>query len=369
MQQNLELPGAAFSPSRHPVVGTQKDIRYYGSTAKGVLNSPDSTGMEFWSINPYVGCAFGCAYCYARYAHRFVMERAAASEGTDSAISGDLAELPPWLAFERRIFVKKNAAEVLRHTLRNPGASAGAVQRGEAIVIGTATDPYQPAERTFRVTRSVLQVLTEARRLRLVIITKSPLITRDIDLLQQISARSRLTIHMSLITLDRELARRIEPRAPTPESRLRALRRLRAADIDVGVNIMPVLPGLTDRPDALTELVGQIAAAGATHVNPGALRLRATARKRYLPFLAEEFPHLAQRYEAAYSKSHEMTPEYRDGLRQFMKRVCAKAGISYGAPDEKRAGMAWEEHDVSAEAGDHANATDNSSASQLEMCL
>lgn len=337
MQQTLALPGEALTPPRYPVVGTQKDIRYYASSAKAVLNSPETTGMEFWSINPYIGCAFGCAYCYARYAHRYVMERASATGETDSPINEDLMELPPWLAFERRIFVKRNAADVLRHTLRNPSASAGAVQRGEAIVIGTATDPYQPAERTFRVTRSVLEVLAEARRLRLVIITKSPLITRDIDLLTRIATRSRLTIHMSLITLDRDLARRIEPRAPTPESRLRALRRLRAAGIDVGVNIMPVLPGLTDRPDALAELVRQIAAAGATHVNPAALRLRSTARKRYLPFLAEEFPQLAKRYEAAYANSHEMTPEYRDGLRQFMKRVCSEAGISYGRSYEQDA--------------------------------
>jgi DNA repair photolyase len=239
-----------------------------------------------------------------------------------------------------------------------------------SLVIGTATDPYQPAERTFRVTRSVLEVLAEARRLRLVIITKSSLVTRDIDLLQRIAARSRLTIHLSLITLDRELARRIEPRAPTPESRLRALRRLREAGIDAGVNIMPVLPGLTDRPDALVALVRQIAAAGATHVNPGALRLRATARKRYLPFLAEEFPHLAKRYEAAYATSHEMTPEYRDGLRQFMKRVCAEVGITYGTPDERaferRAGAAW---DAGNEERDVPDLIPPAPAAQLEMTL
>ena len=370
MQQTLALPDAAIAPSRHPVVGTQKDIRYYGSNARAVLNSPETTGMEFWSINPYVGCAFGCAYCYARYAHRYVMERATASEQAEPMLVDDRAELPPWLAFERRIFVKRNAAEVLRHTLRNPGASAGAVQRGEAIVIGTATDPYQPAERTFRITRSLLEVLAEARRLRLVIITKSPLITRDIDLLTRIASRSRLTIHLSLITLDRELARRIEPRAPTPESRLQALRRLRAAGIDTGVNIMPVLPGLTDRPDALVELVRQVAAAGATHVNPGALRLRSAARKRYLPFLSEEFPHLTKRYEAAYAASHEMTPEYRDGLRQFMKRVCSEIGICYGTRDERadpqRAGSVCDD-------GEDETQSDSSAVpdpvTQLEMAL
>lgn len=345
MQQPLLLGDAVGDLTRHPVVGVQKDIRYYGTTAKGVLNSPDTTGMSFWSINPYVGCAFGCAYCYARYAHRFVMERAAAQGEADPARDDDLTELPPWLAFERRIFVKRNAAEVLRRTLREAGA-ARVVQRGEAIVIGTATDPYQPAERTFRVTRGILEVLAEAHRLKLVIITKSPLITRDVDLLQRIASRSTLTVHLSLITLDRELARRIEPRAPTPESRLRALRRLRAAGIDTGVNIMPVLPGLTDRPDALAALVRRIAAEGATHVNPSALRLRVTARKRYLPFLAAEFPHLAQRYASAYAQSHEMTPEYREGLRRFMKRLCAEVGLQYGTPDardyDRRAGAAWE---------------------------
>lgn len=343
MQQSMPLGDAQATSSQHPLMGEQKDIRYYGSQARSLLNSPDSTGMPFWSINPYVGCAFGCAYCYARYAHRFVMERGAL---TADGIEGETAEvLPPWLAFERRIFVKRNAADVLRRTLRDRGSAAGAVQRGETIVLGTATDPYQPAERLFRVTRGVLEVLAEAKGLKLVIITKSPLITRDLDLLVRIAQRSTLTVHLSLITLDRELARRIEPRAPTPESRLRALRRLSAAGIEAGVNIMPVLPGVTDRPDALAALVRRIAAEGASHVNPSPLRLRATARARYLPFLAAEFPHLVTRYADAYAHSHEMAPGYRDGLRRFMKQLCAEVGLQYGTPDERafepRAGTAW----------------------------
>ena len=347
MQQAMPLGDAQATPSQHPLVGEQKDIRYYGSQARSLLNSPETTGMPFWSINPYVGCAFGCAYCYARYAHRFVMERGTlATEGVEGEGDGDGAEvLPPWLAFERRIFVKRNAAEVLRRTLRDRGSAAGAVQRGETIVLGTATDPYQPAERLFRVTRAVLEVLAEAKGLKLVIITKSPLITRDLDLLVRIAQRSTLTVHLSLITLDRELARRIEPRAPTPEARLRALRRLSAAGIEAGVNIMPVLPGVTDRPDALAALVRRIAAEGATHVNPSPLRLRATARKRYLPFLAAEFPHLVTRYADAYAHSHEMPAGYRDGLRRFMKRLCTEVGLQYGTPDERafepRAGAAW----------------------------
>jgi DNA repair photolyase len=352
MQQGLPFSDPTSVAAAHPVVGTQKDIRYYDTRARGVLNSPETTGMDFWSINPYVGCAFGCAYCYARYAHRFAIERAAAAEqataGADTytPIADDLATLPPWLAFERRIFVKRNAAEVLQRTLRDGGDRLAAIRRGVPIVIGTATDPYQPAERTFRVTRAVLAVLAAARQLRLVIITKSPLVTRDLDLLVQVAARSRLTVQVSLITLDRELARRIEPRAPTPEARLRAIRRLSAAGIDVGVNVMPVLPGITDRPEALAALVREVAAAGVAHLNVCALRLRRTARKRYLPWIAEEFPQLAARYQATYAAGHQIGDTYRDGLRRFMKRLCHAHGVRYGTPDERaregRAGAAWE---------------------------
>ena len=239
---------------------------------------------------------------------------------------------------------------MLRRTLQGGRKSLGAVQRGETIVIGTATDPYQPAERHFRVTRDLLEVLAEVRRLRLVIITKSPLVTRDVDLLARIAQRSRLTIHLSLITLDRDLARRIEPRAPTPEARLRALRRLSEAGLDVGINIMPVLPGITDRPDALAALVHAIAASGASHINACALRLRATSRRRYLPWLDAEFPELAMRYQRAYGRGHQITDRYREGLRQFLRKACRRAGIRYGSPDDRafegaadgRAGMAWE---------------------------
>ncbi|MEO6445553.1 MAG: radical SAM protein [Gemmatimonadaceae bacterium] len=352
MEQALFLSDTFSAPTRHPVVGTQKDIRYYGTMARGVLNSPESTGMAFWSINPYIGCAFGCTYCYARYAHRFVMERATSGEVVEEDLAGDLEELPAWLAFERRIFVKRNAAQVLRRTLQGRRESLGRVARGETIAIGTATDPYQPAERIFRITREILAVLADVPRLRLVIVTKSPLITRDVDLLVRIAQHSRLTVHLSLITLDRELARRVEPRAPTPEARLRALQRLSEAGLDVGINIMPVLPGITDRPDALADLVRRVARAGASHINACALRLRQTSRKRYLPWLDTEFPDLAERYDKAYANGYQIHDRYREGLRHFLKSACRKAGIRYGSPEERafthdpatdvRAGVAWE---------------------------
>ena len=361
MQLPLIAPPSPPSPPPSlELIGTQGDIRYYDQPAKGVLNGPEVTGMGFWSINPYIGCAFGCAYCYARYAHRYVAERKTAA-GADE--SRELTELPSWLAFERRIFVKRNAAEVLRETLHSgraqraqrsgqaqsakkstdrpqapdprpqaPGPSRlSRLWRGEAIVIGTATDPYQPAERTFRVTRGVLEVLAEEKGLSVVIITKSAIITRDVDLLATLANRSSLTIHLSLITLDRELARRIEPRAPTPEARLRALERLAAANIDVGINVMPVLPGITDRPSMLDAVIRRVKDAGASHVNACALRLQSAARKRYLPFIESEFPRLSSAYRTTFSAGHQMGDAYREGLSRFMRERCRKHGIAYGS--------------------------------------
>jgi DNA repair photolyase len=332
MLQATLFPDEPATRRRLPLLGEQKDIRYYGVASRSVVNGPATTGMGFWSINPYVGCAFGCAYCYARYAHRYAEERL----GTDGVVresSPDAApeqpaeRLPPWLAFERRILVKGNAAALVRRALANPASLAGL--RSDGVVIGTATDPYQPAERRFRLTRGVLEALAEQRGLRVTIITKSPLVTRDLDLLTRIDAHSRLSVHVSLITVDRELARRLEPRAPTPEARLRAIARLRAHGVEVGVNAMPVLPGITDAPAQIDALVRAVAAADASYLGACALRLRRTARDRYIPFIEAEFPELAARYRRAYARGHQVGDRYRAGLRERFAAVCAKHGVSF----------------------------------------
>ena len=329
-----------------PTIGQQGDITYIAVAARSALNRPEQTGMPYWSINPYVGCAFGCAYCYARYAHRYLSERTAAAAEIDAGAGHDRpAErpdspapvMPPWLAFERRIFVKRNVPDVLREALRHGSARHAELARGETLVIGTATDPYQPAERHFRLTRSVLETLADHAGLRVVIITKSALITRDIDLLHRLSRHSRVTINLSLITLDRELARRIEPRAPTPEARLRALARLADAGIDVGINMMPVLPGITDAPAGIRALIQRVAASGATHVNAGVLRLQHEARKRYLPFIEAEFPHLAARYRVAYDGKRDASARYQEGLQRVVRQLCTEYGIRCGRLESDRA--------------------------------
>jgi DNA repair photolyase len=345
-----------------PRIGEQKDIRYYGVTAKRVLNPPESTGMGFWSINPYTGCAFGCAYCYARYAHRYAWERADTAGRVDG--SAEAPDMPPWLAFERRIMVKRNAADALRRALRHGSERHLGLVHGEAIVIGSATDPYQPAERRYRITRGILEVLAEHEGLRITIISKSPLITRDIDLLARLSQRSRLTVHLSLITLRRDLARRLEPRAPTPEARVRALTRLREAGIDTGINCMPVLPGITDHPADLEALVKRVAEAGATYVGCCALRLRAAARDRYLPFIASEFPHLAERYRNAYARSYQPSERYREGLRRFFAELCRKHGVSNRFRDGQKEG-----EEASADDADDGSVETPFAMRQLELTL
>jgi len=314
-------------------LGEQADLVYFDGEAKSVLNSPTATGMGFWSINPYVGCAFACAYCYAPYAHRYVVERTLA-ERPNEDVRERFSELPPQTAFSRRIIVKRNAAEVLRQELAPGRAKRAALERGEELVIGTATDPYQPAERRFRVTRSLLEELASVRSLSLCIITKSPLIARDVDVLAHIAAHASVTVHLSLITVDRALARRIEPRAPTPESRLRALKRLSDAGIEVGINIMPVLPGITDSPLGIEALVRAVADAGAKYVHTCALRLQAAARERYLPILAEEFPELKDRYAKAYARGYSVSDNYQQGLKRFVRRTCERIGIHYGSRED-----------------------------------
>ncbi|MES2358232.1 MAG: radical SAM protein [Gemmatimonadota bacterium] len=313
-----------------PALGEQGDIRYFATRARSVLNAPEATGMNFWSVNPYVGCAFGCTYCYARYAHRYVMERAADHDRLEDGLSDDFESMAPWLAFERRIFVKRDAPEILARALRTGGERYLGLINGDTILIGSATDPYQPAERRFRVTRRILEVLAEHPGLNIVIISKSPLITRDVDLLRRIARHSRIHVQISLITVDRELARRIEPRSPTPDSRLRAIARLRDAGIETGVNCMPVLPGITDDPAALDELVRRVAEAGAVRIGACALRLDRSARLRYLPFIEQEFPELAARYRASYSHGRNVGDKYREGLAEHFAVLRAKYGIGDG---------------------------------------
>ena len=290
---------------------------------KAILNSPATTGMGFWSLNPYVGCEFGCTYCYARETHKWVMERATQKQLTiepDSAVNRQSSivnqqSLPPWEAFERRILVKTSAAAVLQRTL------FPAKLEGCSLVIGTATDPYQPAERRFRLTRSILEALLGWRGLSLGIITKSPLILRDLPILQQLAERHELSVNISLAAVDGALLRRIEARSPAPHARLRALKGLADGGIHAGLLVAPIIPGISDSRDTLAAIMAAGKAAGARYVVGSALRLGPAARTRFLPHLAGEFPELVERYQRRFGQSQSPGRDYTDALSRRIRAL------------------------------------------------
>jgi DNA repair photolyase len=288
---------------------------------RSVLNNPASTRMGFWSINPYVGCEFGCTYCYARDTHRWVMERA--DRRTGGQADGRMeSNLPPEEAFEKEILVKSEVAEVLARTL-NPAQVAG-----HSLVIGTATDPYQPAERKFGLTRRILEVLRSYHGLSIEIITKSPLVTRDTELLRSISERNEMSVNISLATADPRLARRLELRSPVPAARLRALRRLIQGGVHAGLIVAPIIPGITDDWAGLARLIEAAKEAGARYVVGSALRLGPAARHRFLPLLEQEFPELAERYRRHYAGKDHVSQSYQDALTRRLRALQQAFGFS-----------------------------------------
>jgi DNA repair photolyase len=278
-------------------------VEYYRLAARSTLNRESSGRMPFaWTINPYRGCEFGCKYCYARYTHEF-MEM---WDGRD---------------FERKIYAKVDAPGLLRAELRQ------ARDKGLPIALGTATDPYQPAERQFEITRRLLEVFAEFRGLDFSITTKSVLILRDQDLLRAVSARHRFSVHMTVTTLDDRLARALEPKAPAPAKRLDAVRVLAEAGIRVGVNAMPILPELNDSPRALEALAGQAAGAGASFLYGNLLFLMPSAMKQFMPFLEEEFPHLVKRYRKLYARSAYLRGDYAEKMTKLLAELRARYGL------------------------------------------
>ena len=303
MQRAVQLPfewlDPAFSPA--PAKGlpamaaTAAELQqrhqaaFFELASRSLLNRCDVPRLGFeWSINPYRGCEFGCRYCYARDTH-------------------DYFELRDPDDFERHIFVKTPAANRLRSELRRlaPGAS---------IAIGTATDPYQPAERRFLRTRGIWQGLLEFRGLKLNLITKSDLVCRDRELLQEVARRHELRIRITITTLDAALARRLEPRAPRPDLRLAALRELRGAGLAAGIICAPVMPGINDAPAELEALARAAAAHGAVRFGMRILYLRPGPRRVFFQFLDDNFPELKPEYERLFARSAFLPAEHQRRL-------------------------------------------------------
>jgi DNA repair photolyase len=239
--------------------------------------------------------------------------------------------MPPWLAFEKRILVKTDIAERLARTL-DPSKLGD-----DSLVIGTATDPYQPAERRYRLTRSILEVLARFHGLRIGIISKSPLVTRDIDVLQELSERNEVTVNVSLSTLDSRLARRLELRSPVPSARIRALSRLSSAGIHAGLLVAPIVPGVTDDREGLSRLMAAAKEAGARYVVGSALRLGPAARHRFLPHLAREFPDLSERYRRHYGDREGVSRDYQEALTRRLRQLQREHGFPLDEERRRRA--------------------------------
>lgn len=293
--------GIAALRARSEVLEAKRAVQYFELPSRSLLNR-SKPGMPFaWSLNPYRGCEFGCRYCYARYTHEFMELRASED-------------------FEDKIYAKSGVAENLRREMRRfPGGG---------IAIGTATDPYQPAERRYGRTRAALEVFAEHTGLEISITTKSDLVTRDIELLKRVGRRNSIAVNMTITTLDTGLARLLEPRAPRPDLRLRAVRALADAAIPVGVFPSPIMPLITDQERRLDRLAKAAKDHGAEWFGGGVLFLQPSARRVFLPFVAQHFPALLRRYEERFEKEPYLRGPYLDSLRARLNTIRDRYGLA-----------------------------------------
>jgi DNA repair photolyase len=322
--QTAPLTGIARLAAGSGLAGEGHLIEMRTLGVRSILNrSVSRRGLWFsWSINPYRGCEFACKYCYARYTHEFM-------------------ELEPE-AFERKIFIKQNAAWLLEQELKQ-------VRPGEEIALGTATDPYQPVERRARVTESLLEVLARQSGLRIGIVTKSTLIERDIALLQRIAERNTLIVHVTITTPNAKLARRLEPRAPRPDLRFQTVSRLRAAGLRAGILCSPLLPGITDTGRALDAMAKRAKAVDASFFSAQPLFLKPCSKGVYLGFIREQFPELEAMYLKRFKDEAFVSKGYRARMEELVKAVCAKHGLARRTGDalltrdvgERRGPVGW----------------------------
>jgi DNA repair photolyase len=279
-----------------------RGITFIESEAKSIINRVPGNFLPFnWTINPYRGCSHACSYCFARPTHTYLDMDA----GRD---------------FESKIVVKVNAPEVLRREL------AAKRWKGEHIAMGTNTDPYQRAEGRYRLMRGILEALVDHRN-PFSILTKGTLILRDLDLLLRAADVATVSTAFSIGTLDEQVWRETEPGTPHPRARIEAIRSLTEAGIPAGVLMAPILPGISDRPEQLREIVEAAIDAGATHVSPILLHLRPGVREEFLPWLEEHHPDLVPRYLELYR--HPYGPRsMREAVgRQVSSLVAAAGGI------------------------------------------
>jgi DNA repair photolyase len=296
--------------------------RYQEVTCRSALNPV--TGMPFrWTLNPYRGCTHGCHYCFARrYQTQF--------------------ELGPGDEFSSLIFVKINFPDVLRQELDKPSWTR------EQVALGTATDPYQPIEGHYKLTRRSLQALTAART-PVGIVTKGPMIVRDVDVLTDLSSVAECTVCMSVPTVDEDAWRALEPGTAHPLQRLRAVRTLREAGINAGVLMAPVVPGFTTQTARLDRTIKAVADHGAAFMGANVLYLKGGTKDHFMGFLAREYPQMVGSYERLYAGAY-AKPQYAAAVRGLIEVLKQKHDI------HRRARRIEVSHDASDEPAESAAA-------------
>jgi DNA repair photolyase len=299
------LVGIARLAAEGEVLESKRVVQYFEIGSKSVLNKT-RPGLPFtWTINPYRGCEFACRYCYARYTHEFM-------------------ELSPE-EFEDKIYAKSNVPQILRRELKR-------ITKDEGIAIGTATDPYQPAERRFGRTRSILEVFATEKKRSLSITTKSDLVRRDIPLLLEIAKHNQIFVNMTITTVDTDLARALEPRAPRPDLRLQTVRALAEAGIPVGVFPNPIMPLISDSERDLDRLAKAARDHGASYFGGGILFLMPSSRRVFFAFVEEHFPHLIRRYRERYESHAYINGPYRDMIRDRVRGIRERHGLAASPP-------------------------------------
>ena len=290
--------GVAALPDavRRGDAATYQEIR-----CKSALNRVKGKGYMQWSLNPYRGCTHGCHYCFAR---RYQTQ----------------LELNAGDDFASVIFVKTNFVEVLRRELDKPS------WKKESIGFGTATDPYQPIEGTYKISRGVLEALRDAAT-PVGIVTKGPMIVRDIDVLQDLSARAACRVHMSVPTVDEDAWDKLEPGVAHPMKRLRAVRQLVDAGIDCGVLMAPIVPGFSTQPDKIERTVKAIAESGATSVGAMVMHMDGGTREHFMALLARDYPGMVTRYEQLYARRY-VDKDYEKRVQEVVSLMRARYGIS-----------------------------------------
>jgi DNA repair photolyase len=318
-EADATLPGYRDVAVRHFDAPEAIDTRFYEVRAKSILNQvPAASQMPFrWTVNPYRGCAHACVYCFARPTHEYL-------------------DLGAGRDFEREIVVKVNAPERLRAEL------ASASWEHEHVALGTNTDPYQWVEGRYVLMRGIWEALRDARN-PCSVLTKSPLLLRDLDLMRELNAITEFSAALSIPTLDQKAWRATEPRTPNPRARLEAVAELTRAGIRTGVLVAPLMPGINDSPEQVREVVRLATEAGADYITGIALHLRRGVREVYMEWLAEQRPELVPRYEELYRRRAYLSAAERRQLtalldgplempRERMSRMLRVAGTPAAVP-------------------------------------